>query len=87
MGCFHSKLEPMEGSEAQPHELNSSMEALVVPTFREFCYDLLRVATNGFSNENIVSVHSNKAPDIVYKGRLENGYWIALKSFPKSAWP
>ena len=34
-----------------------------------------------------MSDHGEKAPNIVYKARLSGDYWVAVKSFPKSAWP
>lgn len=49
--------------------------------------DQLKAATLGFSKENIVSEHGAKAPNVVYKGKLEDGGWIAVKRFNKSAWP
>ncbi|KAL0347381.1 UNVERIFIED_CONTAM: Serine/threonine-protein kinase BSK5 [Sesamum calycinum] len=41
----------------------------------------------GFSPDNIVSEHGEKAPNVVYKGFLESEGWIAVKRFNKSAWP
>ncbi|KAG6678153.1 hypothetical protein I3842_14G065700 [Carya illinoinensis] len=58
-----------------------------LPGFREFSLDLLRVATGGFSSEHIVSEHGEKAPNVVYKGKLEEDLFIAVKRFNKSAWP
>ncbi|XP_047316451.1 serine/threonine-protein kinase BSK5-like [Impatiens glandulifera] len=58
-----------------------------LPSFSEFTLEDLRIATNGFSSENIVSEHGEKAPNVVYKGKLENERWIAVKRFNKSAWP
>lgn len=57
------------------------------PVFTEFSLDELKMATNGFSSENIVSEHGEKAPNVVYKGLLENGRWVAVKRFNRSAWP
>ncbi|CAN4106052.1 unnamed protein product [Withania somnifera] len=57
------------------------------PAFTEFSLDELKMATNGFSSENIVSEHGEKAPNVVYKGLLENGRWVAVKRFNRSAWP
>lgn len=53
----------------------------------EFSLAELKTATHNFSSENIVSESGEKAPNIVYKGRLQNRRWIAVKKFPKSAWP
>ncbi|KAL2546771.1 Protein kinase domain-containing protein [Forsythia ovata] len=58
-----------------------------LPSFREFSWEELKSATNGFSSQNIVSEHGEKAPNVVYKGLLENDQWIAVKRFNKSAWP
>ncbi|XP_068669614.1 serine/threonine-protein kinase BSK5-like [Aristolochia californica] len=58
-----------------------------VPGFTEFSLDQLRVATSNFAVESIVSEHGEKAPNVVYKGILENDRKIAVKRFNKSAWP
>ena len=55
--------------------------------FREYTIDQLRKATSGFAVENIVSEHGEKAPNVVYKGKLENQMQIAVKRFNRSAWP
>ncbi|XP_027148966.1 serine/threonine-protein kinase BSK5-like [Coffea eugenioides] len=63
-------------------------ERIKLPAFKEYSLDELKVATSGFSVENIVSEHGEKAPNVVYKGQLEDdGSWIAVKRFNKSAWP
>ncbi|WOL09739.1 putative serine/threonine-protein kinase [Canna indica] len=58
-----------------------------VPAFAEFSLAELRAATNGFSAQNIVSESGDKAPNLVYKGRLQNLRWIAVKKFSRMAWP
>lgn len=58
-----------------------------LPSFSEYSLDQLRAATSGFSPDNIVSEHGEKAPNVVYRGRLEDDSWIAVKRFNKSAWP
>lgn len=58
-----------------------------LPAFREFSIEQLKTATSGFAVENIVSEHGEKAPNIVYKGKLENQNRIAVKRFNRSAWP
>lgn len=58
-----------------------------VPSFSEFSFADLKTATNNFSPDFIVSESGEKAPNIVYKGRLQNRRWIAVKKFPKLAWP
>ncbi|GMH16335.1 hypothetical protein Nepgr_018176 [Nepenthes gracilis] len=58
-----------------------------VPNFSELSFADLKAATNNFSSEFIVSESGEKAPNLVYKGRLKNQRWIAVKKFPKLAWP
>lgn len=58
-----------------------------LPAFREFTFDQLKNATSGFAVENIVSEHGEKAPNVVYKGKLESQMRIAVKRFNRSAWP
>ncbi|KAK6947772.1 Serine-threonine/tyrosine-protein kinase, catalytic domain [Dillenia turbinata] len=58
-----------------------------LPAFREYTVDQLRIATSGFAVENIVSEHGEKAPNVVYKGKLESQRRIAVKRFNRSAWP
>lgn len=62
-------------------------EKNALPSFCEYSFEDLKIATNGFSSDNIVSEHGEKAPNVVYRGRLHNGRWIAVKRFNKSAWP
>ncbi|XP_043709825.1 serine/threonine-protein kinase BSK1-like [Telopea speciosissima] len=58
-----------------------------VPPFSEFSLSDLKAATNNFSSDFIVSESGEKAPNLVYKGRLQNRRWIAVKKFTKFAWP
>ncbi|PQM32808.1 hypothetical protein Pyn_35513 [Prunus yedoensis var. nudiflora] len=51
-----------------------------------FSLDQLRAATSGFTS-NVVSEHAEKAPNVVYKGKLEDGRLITVKRFTFSAWP
>jgi len=85
-------LEVPENSNAHVFMLFICSESVVkseldVPTFREFTIDQLRTATSGFAVENIVSEHGEKAPNVVYKGKLDNQRRIAVKRFNRSAWP
>lgn len=66
---------------------NEESEVDGVPAFQEYSLDQLRIATAGFAAENIVSEHGEKAPNIVYKGKLENQRRVAVKRFNRSAWP
>ncbi|KAK6152495.1 hypothetical protein DH2020_015130 [Rehmannia glutinosa] len=77
----HPKPSALESTDLENGEKDS------LPSFREFSWDELKAATNGFSPDNIVSEHGEKAPNVVYKGLLENERWIAVKRFNKSAWP
>jgi len=96
MGCDCSKLtaccvsSDYNGSVPEDHndvESEEKGEVNDLPTFREYSVDTLRMATSGFSVENIVSEHGEKAPNVVYKGKLENQRRIAVKRFNRSAWP
>ncbi|KAF3950951.1 hypothetical protein CMV_023350 [Castanea mollissima] len=58
-----------------------------VPAFKEFELAELRAATNGFSSELIVSESGEKAPNVVYKGKLRNNGLVAIKRFSKLSWP
>ncbi|OWM84005.1 hypothetical protein CDL15_Pgr004436 [Punica granatum] len=58
-----------------------------IPVFSGFSLSELRAATSNFSSEFIVSESGEKAPNWVYRGRLKNGSWIAVKKFSKIAWP
>ncbi|XAR61562.1 Non-specific serine/threonine protein kinase [Bertholletia excelsa] len=58
-----------------------------VQAFSEFSLEDLKAATNDFSSDCIVSEGGEKAPNMVYKGRLRNQRWIAVKKFTKMAWP
>ncbi|CAM8876829.1 unnamed protein product [Rhodiola kirilowii] len=82
--CFsngHSRLR-------EPHNLgDAGTENDGVRSFQVFTIDQLKTATSGFSEENIVSEHGVKAPNVVYKGKLENQVHIAVKRFNRSAWP
>ncbi|KAJ4850540.1 Serine/threonine-protein kinase bsk7 [Turnera subulata] len=95
MGCECSKLSgccwSSENDVSVPEERNEENEEKGetddMPAFREYGIDTLRMATSGFSVENIVSEHGEKAPNVVYKGKLENQRKIAVKRFNRSAWP
>eukprot|EP00246_Nothoceros_aenigmaticus_P002309 TRINITY_DN13153_c0_g1_i1.p1 TRINITY_DN13153_c0_g1~~TRINITY_DN13153_c0_g1_i1.p1 ORF type:complete len:494 (-),score=85.62 TRINITY_DN13153_c0_g1_i1:297-1778(-) len=94
MGCFWSRssesLDPApEGSFSERPEIENGRRAdsEAVPAFKEFSLDQLRAATNGFSPEFTVSESGEKAPNHVYKGKLDQNHWIAVKKFPKAAWP
>ncbi|CAO2840778.1 unnamed protein product [Amaranthus hypochondriacus] len=77
---FHS-------SHTQDLEDGGKDEGESLPSFTEFKLDELRAAASGFSPDNIVSEHGEKAPNVVYKGKLNDGRWIAIKRFHRSAWP
>ncbi|EOY24721.1 hypothetical protein QUC31_008914 [Theobroma cacao] len=95
MGCGCSKLSAccwssdQNGSipEADNVENEDKGEVDDLPAFREYSIETLRMATSGFAVENIVSEHGEKAPNVVYKGKLENQRRIAVKRFNRSAWP
>ncbi|XP_024361722.1 serine/threonine-protein kinase BSK1 isoform X1 [Physcomitrium patens] len=96
MGCLWSKhFEAPVSTPAIPEvdHINSGaengrrVEPEEVPAFREFTLESLRAATNSFSSDQIVSESGEKAPNFVYKGRLDQKRFIAIKRFPKAAWP
>lgn len=58
-----------------------------MPEFREYSLESLRTATKGFSADLIVSESGEKAPNSVYRGKLDQNRIIAVKRFPKTAWP
>lgn len=69
-------------------ENQDRIEANIIgPAFREFMLEQLNNATSGFAVENIVSEHGEKAPNVVYKGKMENQMRIAVKRFNRNAWP
>ncbi|PSS19826.1 Serine/threonine-protein kinase [Actinidia chinensis var. chinensis] len=100
MGCCESSFwkEPLSRKD-QRHGMNhprpsngtATSGAVVgdggVPVFSEFSLSDLKAATNNFSSDFIVSESGEKAPNVVYKGRLQNRRWIAVKKFTKTAWP
>ncbi|KAF7829496.1 putative serine/threonine-protein kinase [Senna tora] len=59
------------------------------PPFSVFSLADLKAATNNFSADHIVSESGERAPNVVYKGRLQNHNRrsIAVKKFTKLAWP
>ncbi|KAI4336715.1 hypothetical protein L6164_015207 [Bauhinia variegata] len=101
MGCCESSLSKGSNTKNNRHYQNNvpassngantgaATLAGHVPVFSEFCLDDLKAATNNFSPDNIVSESGEKAPNVVYKGRLQNQdrRWIAVKKFTKLAWP
>ncbi|KAL6349349.1 hypothetical protein AAG906_034005 [Vitis piasezkii] len=95
MGCQCSKFwvccwdSEQKGPVVEPPSVENeeNSEADDLPAFHEYTIDQLRMATSGFAAENIVSEHGEKAPNVVYKGKLENQRRIAVKRFNKSAWP
>lgn len=94
MGCFSSK--PRDAHRAiqealVPHKVDldngKRVEPEVVPAFKEYSLETLKAATRGFSAELIVSESGEKAPNFVYRGKLDQNRIIAIKRFPKTAWP
>ncbi|KAK3008023.1 hypothetical protein RJ639_014490 [Escallonia herrerae] len=95
MGCQCSKLVPCcldsqnKASVLEAPDIDNEENGEVGnwPAFREFSLEQLRNATSGFAVENIVSEHGEKAPNVVYKGKLNNQIRIAVKRFNRMAWP
>ncbi|KAL3845385.1 hypothetical protein ACJIZ3_002788 [Penstemon smallii] len=98
MGCCASTEQPLHRTEnkdhRQQHRRPSSVNgasavgsSATEAGFSEFLLSELKSATNNFSSDNIVSESGEKAPNVVYEGRLQNRRWIAVKKFTKMAWP
>ncbi|KAJ7951133.1 Kinase family protein [Quillaja saponaria] len=84
--CWNSQVKAsvLEAKDSEDEETNETEK---LPTFQEFTLEQLKNATSGFAVENIVSEHGEKAPNVVYKGKLENQMRIAVKHFNRNAWP
>ncbi|GAB4856835.1 Serine/threonine-protein kinase bsk5 [Ancistrocladus abbreviatus] len=78
---------PLKPAVVETSDHGNENERSSMAEFREFSIEELKAATSGFSSENIVSEHGEKAPNIVYRGKLDNDRWIAVKRFNRSAWP
>ncbi|KAJ9565521.1 hypothetical protein OSB04_001487 [Centaurea solstitialis] len=98
MGCFQSKTanvqSPDQVPESKPDLANGDVEGSDqqgedrgVPAFKEFELNELRAATNGFSSELIVSESGERAPNVVYRGKLRSNRVVAIKRFSKLSWP
>ncbi|EYU40298.1 hypothetical protein ABFS82_02G134600 [Erythranthe guttata] len=95
MGCFQSKTANVQSPDQDPSLPDSKPDLAngeqvdpdQVPAFREFGLAELRGATNGFSSELIVSESGEKAPNVVYKGKLRSNRLVAIKRFSKQSWP
>lgn len=86
MGCFQSKLgNPTSFPGKSPKHAPNGAGAS--PEFAEFSLEELKAATANFSSESVVSEGGEKAPNFVYKGRLQNRRLVAVKKFSKLAWP
>ncbi|XP_061344075.1 serine/threonine-protein kinase BSK1-like isoform X2 [Gastrolobium bilobum] len=94
----HNAIFSQSQSQSQRETMTVSVSVSVADdpsSFSEFSLADLKAATNNFSSEFIVSESGEKAPNVVYKGRLQNTNqnpnqnrrWIAVKKFSKAAWP
>ncbi|KAJ0963796.1 hypothetical protein J5N97_028918 [Dioscorea zingiberensis] len=95
MGSGFSKLRPCcwgsqyKATVLEAPDVESEVKGEVdgLPVFQEYSFEQLRLATSGFAVENIVSEHGEKAPNVVYKGKLDAQRRIAVKRFNRAAWP
>lgn len=96
MGCFQSKTANVQSPDQEPSQPDSKPDLAngdqldqenQVPAFKEFGLYELRTATNGFNSELIVSESGEKAPNVVYRGKLRNNRFVAIKRFSKQSWP
>ncbi|KAI4315148.1 hypothetical protein L6164_027990 [Bauhinia variegata] len=97
MGCLHSKTahlhsldEPsdlLDSKKPDPAHGDDLDQECQVPAFKEYDLTELRRATNEFSTDYIVSESGERAPNVVYRGKLENNRLVAVKRFSKQSWP
>ncbi|XP_059303209.1 serine/threonine-protein kinase BSK2-like [Lycium ferocissimum] len=94
MGCLQSKTANIKSTiQESPSKDDHTPTDLAngdqdkVPAFKEFGLAELRAATNGFSSELIVSESGEKAPNVVYRGKLRSNWLVAIKRFSKQSWP
>ncbi|ESQ39806.1 hypothetical protein EUTSA_v10000867mg [Eutrema salsugineum] len=92
MGCLHSKTANLPSSDDpsvpnKPESVNGDQVDQENQNFREFELNELRKATNGFSPICIVSEGGEKAPNVVYRGKLEGNHLVAIKRFSRQSWP
>ncbi|XP_050386420.1 serine/threonine-protein kinase BSK3-like [Argentina anserina] len=85
--CGNSQFNAAAVVEAPAIENVEKSEVDYLPRFREFTLEQLKNATSGFAVEYIVSEQGERAPNVVYKGKLENQMRIAVKRFNRVAWP
>lgn len=95
MGCFSSKTAhlPSPDNPSKPESVNGDdsgveeVEVNQVQVFKEYELNELRKATNGFSSDCIVSESGERAPNVVYRAKLENNHFVAVKRFSRQSWP
>ncbi|XAR54248.1 Non-specific serine/threonine protein kinase [Bertholletia excelsa] len=95
MGCLQSKTANVQSPDQEPPLPDSKpdlgngeqLDQDQVPAFKEYSLADLRAATNGFGSELIVSESGEKAPNVVYRGKLRNNRLVAIKRFSKQSWP
>ncbi|KAG6393298.1 hypothetical protein SASPL_147535 [Salvia splendens] len=95
MGCLQSKTANVQSPDQEPSQPDSKPDLAngdqvdpdQVPAFKEFGLAELRAATNGFSSELIVSESGEKAPNVVYRGKIRSNHLVAIKRFSKQSWP
>ncbi|KAK4488584.1 hypothetical protein RD792_004350 [Penstemon davidsonii] len=97
MGCLQSKFKTanVQSPDQEPSQPDpkpdlangDQVDPDQVPEFKEFALSELRAATNCFSGELIVSESGEKAPNVVYKGKLRSNRFVAIKRFSKQSWP
>lgn len=92
MGCLQSKTANIQSTIEEPPKDDIGADLAngdqdKVPAFKEFGLAELRAATNGFSSELIVSESGEKAPNVVYRGKLRSNHLVAIKRFSKQSWP
>ncbi|XP_078438147.1 BR-signaling kinase 2 isoform X2 [Wolffia australiana] len=89
MGCLQSKTSNVQSPDEEPVKAENPdlQNEETAPAFKEFSLAELRGATNGFSGDLIVSESGEKAPNVVYRGRLDGNRLVAVKRFSRQSWP
>ncbi|KAG2307100.1 hypothetical protein Bca4012_083930 [Brassica carinata] len=75
-----------EGEDSDDVEKYISRQASRTKSVKEVCFPI-SLCFLVFVTENIVSEHGEKAPSVVYKGKLDNQRRIAVKRLNRKPWP
>ncbi|CAG7883335.1 unnamed protein product [Brassica rapa] len=82
MGCCNSSPSMEDPPPQNVHQNHGGSDSQIT----KFSFSDLNKATENFYLKNIVSENGGETSDTVYKGRLHNGGFIAVKKFMNMAW-